>query len=52
VQSLGDNPGLVNSAAEGEGWFVKLALSAPAEADTLFDAAAYKKHCDAAADKH
>jgi glycine cleavage system H lipoate-binding protein len=42
----------VNQSPEDKGWFVKLSLSAPKEADALFDTAAYKKHCEAAAEKH
>jgi glycine cleavage system H protein len=45
--ALGDNPALVNASAEGDAWFVKLEVSAPADADKLMDAAAYKQHCDA-----
>jgi glycine cleavage system H protein len=40
--ALADDPALVNSAPEGEGWFFKLKLSDPAELDGLMDAAAYK----------
>ncbi|WP_375594196.1 glycine cleavage system protein GcvH [Algihabitans albus] len=44
-EALTDEPGLVNSAPEGDGWFFKLKLSDPAELDELMDAAAYKDHC-------
>lgn len=48
--SLVDNPALVNEAAEGAAWFVKLeATDAAAESKTLLDGAAYKAHCDASA---
>ena len=40
--ALGDDPSLVNSDPEGEGWFFKLELSEPAELDGLMDADAYK----------
>lgn len=40
-QALEDDPALVNSAATGAGWFLKLKLSAPAEVDGLMDEAAY-----------
>jgi glycine cleavage system H protein len=40
--TLPDNPGLVNSAPEGDGWFLKLRLSAPAEVDSLLSADDYK----------
>lgn len=36
------NPVLVNEHPEGDGWFVKIKLSNPAELDGLMDAAAYK----------
>jgi glycine cleavage system H protein len=39
--ALGSNPALVNSAPYGDGWLVKLKISAPAEAGELLDAAAY-----------
>ncbi len=44
-EALTDEPGLVNSAPEADGWFFKLKLSDPAELDELMDAAAYKDHC-------
>ncbi len=44
--SLTDEPSLVNSAAEADGWMVKMKLSAPAELDGLMDEAAYKKFCE------
>jgi glycine cleavage system H protein len=44
--ALNDDPALVNSDAEGEGWFFKLALSNPSELEGLMDAAAYKAFCD------
>ena len=40
-QALEDDPSLVNGDATGEGWFLKLRLSAPAELDGLMDDAAY-----------
>jgi glycine cleavage system H protein len=39
--ALGDEPGLVNTAPEAEGWFFKLTLSDAAELDGLMDKAAY-----------
>lgn len=44
--ALGDDPSLVNSAPEGEGWFFKLTLTDPAELDGLMDADAYRAYCD------
>lgn len=40
--ALTDQPDLVNTAPEGEGWFFKLTLSNPAELDGLMDEAAYR----------
>jgi glycine cleavage system H protein len=40
--ALAEDPALVNSAPEAEGWFFKLTLSDPSELDGLMDAAAYK----------
>ena len=45
-QALVDDPALVNSGAEGDGWFFKLRLSDPSELDGLMDAGAYKAFCD------
>ena len=39
---LGDDPSLINSDPEGEGWFFKLTLSNPSELDGLMDADGYK----------
>jgi glycine cleavage system H protein len=39
--ALPDNPALVNSAPEGDGWFLQLRLSAPAEVDSLLSAEDY-----------
>jgi glycine cleavage system H protein len=41
-EELEGNPGLVNTDAEGQGWFLKLKLADPAELDGLMDADAYK----------
>ena len=40
--ALEDDPSLVNSAPEGDGWFFKLALSDPGELGGLMDEAAYQ----------
>ena len=40
--ALGDDPALVNTAPEGEGWFFRLTLSDTAELAGLMDAEAYK----------
>ncbi len=43
-QALVDDPSLVNSAAEGEGWFFTLRLSDLGELETLMDDAAYREY--------
>ncbi len=43
---LEGEPGKVNEAPEGDGWFLKLKLSSPSELDGLMDAAAYKAFVD------
>ena len=40
--ALADQPDLVNSDPEGEGWFFRLTLSNPAELEGLLDEAGYK----------
>jgi len=40
-QALEDDPALVNGDPTGEGWFLKVRLSAPGELDGLMDEAAY-----------
>jgi glycine cleavage system H protein len=37
-----DDPSIVNSDPMGEGWFFKLKLADPSEADALMDESAYK----------
>jgi glycine cleavage system H protein len=38
-----DNPSTINSDPYGEGWIVKIKLTAPEELDNLMDAAAYQE---------
>ena len=40
--ALEDDPALVNSAPEGDGWFFKLTISDSGELDGLMDESAYK----------
>ena len=40
--ALEDDPTLVNTAPESDGWFFKLTLADPAELDGLMDEAGYK----------
>ncbi|MFL6856468.1 MAG: glycine cleavage system protein GcvH [Allosphingosinicella sp.] len=44
--ALGDDPSLVNTDPEGEGWFFRLRLADAGELDGLMDADAYKSFCD------
>jgi glycine cleavage system H protein len=44
-QALVDDPSLVNTDPEGEGWFFRIRLSDPSELDGLMDADAYKSFC-------
>lgn len=45
--ALGDDPALVNSDPEGEGWFFRLRLADPSQLEGLMDADAYKAFTDA-----
>ena len=40
--ALADEPALVNSDPEGEGWFFKITLSDPSELEGLMDESAYE----------
>ena len=42
-KELEGDPSLVNRGAEGDGWFMKVKLSNPAELSELMDKAAYDK---------
>ena len=44
--ALNDEPALVNSAAESDGWMAKVKLSDASELDSLMDADAYAKFCE------
>eukprot|EP00978_Attheya_sp_CCMP212_P001319 scaffold2747_cov51-Attheya_sp.AAC.4 len=48
-EALSDEPGLVNTAAETDAWFIKLELTEEGETDDLMEADAYKAHCDSEA---
>ncbi len=41
--TLEGEPGLVNSAPEGDGWFIKITLADRSQLDALMDRAAYDK---------
>lgn len=45
-QAVVDNPSLVNTDPEGEGWFFKLTLSDDGELSGLMNADQYKAFCD------
>ena len=45
-QAVVDEPSLVNSDPEGEGWFFKLSLSDNHELSELMNADQYKAYCD------
>jgi glycine cleavage system H protein len=40
--ALEKSPAMINDAAEGDGWFLKLTLTEPSELDGLMDEAAYR----------
>lgn len=40
--AIADDPSIINSDPEGEGWFFKLRLADPSELDSLMDEAAYR----------
>lgn len=44
--ALTDDPSLVNTAPESDGWFFKLTLADPSELDGLMDEAGYKAFVD------
>ncbi len=44
--ALEDDPALVNTAPEGDGWFFKLTITQPNELDALMDETKYKAFCD------
>jgi glycine cleavage system H protein len=45
-QALVDDPALVNSDPEGEGWFFRLRLADTEEINDLMNAEQYKEYCD------
>jgi glycine cleavage system H protein len=45
--ALGDDPSLVNSDPEGEGWFFRLRLADRSQLDGLMDSDSYKAFADA-----
>ncbi|MFK4003453.1 glycine cleavage system protein GcvH [Qipengyuania sp. NPDC077563] len=45
-EALEDDPALVNSSPEDDGWFFKMTVSDKAELEGLMDDKAYKSFCD------
>jgi len=45
-EALEDAPETVNSAPDGDGWFIKMKITDAGELDALMDEAAYKAYCD------
>lgn len=43
-QAVADDPSLVNSAAEGDGWLFKMKLSDTSQLESLMDKNAYEAH--------
>ncbi|ALE15651.1 Glycine cleavage system H protein [Altererythrobacter epoxidivorans] len=44
--ALEDDPALVNTAPEGEGWFFKMTVGDAGQLEGLMDEAGYKSFCD------
>jgi len=42
-QAVADDPALINSDPEGDGWFFKIKLNNPGELDGLMDEGAYRE---------
>ncbi|ORX43696.1 glycine dehydrogenase [Hesseltinella vesiculosa] len=47
-EALADEPSLINTAPESDGWLAKIKIENPADLDELMDEAAYTAHCDSA----
>mmetsp|Transcript_112874 Transcript_112874/g.326044 ORF Transcript_112874/g.326044 Transcript_112874/m.326044 type:complete len:157 (-) Transcript_112874:293-763(-) len=45
-EALSDEPGMVNTDAESNAWFIKLEITDEGELESLMDEAAYKEHCE------
>ena len=45
--ALEDDPSLVNTSPEEDGWFFKMTIADRSQLDGLMDGAAYKSFCDA-----
>ncbi|KAI8979255.1 glycine cleavage system H-protein [Mycotypha africana] len=47
-EQLSDEPSLINSSPEQDGWLAKIEISDNSELEGLMDEAAYAAHCEAA----
>ncbi|EED91476.1 glycine decarboxylase h-protein [Thalassiosira pseudonana CCMP1335] len=45
-EALTDEPGMVNSNAEDDAWFIKLEMGDEGELESLMNAEQYKEHCE------
>jgi len=45
-EALADDPTLVNTSPEGDGWFFKMTIGDAAELEELMDEAGYKEFCE------
>ncbi|MEO1225120.1 MAG: glycine cleavage system protein H, partial [Pseudomonadota bacterium] len=45
-EALNDNPGLINTDAQGDGWFLKIKVADASQLDALMDEAAYKTYVE------
>lgn len=43
---LTDDPGMVNTSAEKDAWFIKMEISDESELEGLMNEAQYKEHCE------
>jgi glycine cleavage system H protein len=43
---LTDDPGMVNTSAESDAWFIKMEISDESELEGLMNEAQYKEHCE------
>mmetsp|Transcript_3936 Transcript_3936/g.5709 ORF Transcript_3936/g.5709 Transcript_3936/m.5709 type:complete len:155 (-) Transcript_3936:1162-1626(-) len=45
-EAIVDDPGLVNTEAEGDAWFIKVEIADEGDVSDLLEADAYKTHCE------
>jgi glycine cleavage system H protein len=48
-EGLSDEPGIVNSSPEENGWFIKIEMDDESELEDLMKPDAYKEHCESEA---